>query len=584
MLFLLIVDYVIPVLDGWSCLNDSWKRNYQVTNYFHIYFLIKVISLFCLSIKESSPKKEQKTLASSLAIGCTPVDAAGLTDVPSTSKTICLDDSLDESVSFKTPSLDSISDALAVLNNGTTAASSSHIETPTSRPRVALREEKLASIMSKLPLSGPKKTDHPPHTSNLIAGQSAPVPKKHQNLAPAHSAVVSGLIAGSSILHNPKVSLETLPAKLLQQGMQRSLQSEVSSSSAPDKAKALSASQAKSAGSSTSASLSSTPISLISSSHARVSSSSSLVQNSSSLQTVKGQLSLQQNYVTPLQATISKSHTNSVVRLTSNPQISSTALVIKTPEKTVGYRPPSSPSANTGQHTPVSRSAASSTSTNVMEKNAQGTNLAFKSPYSMVPSPKLIISPSSSSSGKPISPNATHHKVSSGINVSRPSPTVSPIPPGRGTAGIPGLINSSVSPKIPSSSPKLITTTIRQQSPSQNMPASSPVTSTIPSPVTFPKNSSPILQSPSPKKSNSSSKSVNPTQPGHKSTVLSSAMNVSISRASQNATVTNRTHLSGAAGSGAVGATKQPISHRQPPASGSQVAAATIQVSLFLKA
>ncbi|XP_040216923.1 ubinuclein-2 isoform X3 [Rana temporaria] len=544
----------------------------------------KVIVAQKPKVKESSPKKEQKTLASSLAIGCTPVDAAMLTGVSSTSKTICLDDSLDESLSFKTPSLDSISDALAVLNNGTTAASSSHIETPTSRPRVALREEKLASIMSKLPLSGPKKTDPPPHTSSLIAGQSAPVPKKHQNLAPAHSAVVSGLIAGSSILHNPKVSLETLPAKLLQQGMQRSLQSEVSSSSAPAKAKALSASQAKSAGSSTSAPLSSTPISLISSSHAHVSSSFSLVQNYSSLQTVKGQLSLQQNYVTPLQATISKSHTNSVVRLTSNPQISSTALVIKTPEKTVGYRPPSSPSANSGQHTPVSRSAASSTSTNVMEKNAQGTNIAFKSPYSMVPLPKLIISPSSSSSGKPISPNATHHKVSSGINVACPSPTVSPIPPGRGTAGIPGLINSSISPKIPSSSPKLVTTTIRQQSPSQNMPASSPVTSTIPSPVTFPKNSSPILQSLSPKKSNSSSKSVNPTQPGHKSTVLSSAMNVSISRASQNATVTNRTHLSGAAGSGAVGATKQPISHRQPSASGSQVAAATVQSAASLLA
>ncbi|XP_077308623.1 ubinuclein-2 isoform X3 [Lithobates pipiens] len=545
----------------------------------------KVIVATKPKVKESSPKKEQKTLAPSLAIGRTPVNAAVLTGVPSTSscvssETICLDDSLDESLSFKTPSLDSISEALAVLNNGTTAASSSHIETPTSRPRVALREEKLASIMSKLPLSGPKKTDPLPHTSSLIAGQSAPVPKKHQNLAPAHSAVVSGLIAGSSI-HNPKVSLETLPAKLLQQGMQRSLQSEVSSSSAPAKAKALSASQAKSAGSSTSAPLSSTPISLISSSHAHVSSSSSLVQNSSSLQTVKVQPSLQQNYVTPLQATISKSHANPVVRLTSSPQISSTSLVIKTPEKTVGYRPPSSPSTSSGQHTPVSRSAASSTSTNVMAKNAQGTNLAFKSPYSMVPSPKLITS-SSSSSGNPISQNAAH-KVSSGINIAHPSPTVSPIPSGKGTAGIPGLKNSSVSTKIPSSSPKLVTNTVRQQSPSQNMPASSPVHSPIPSSVPSPKISSPILQSQSPKQSNSSSKPVNPTQPGHKTTVLSSAMNVPISRASQNATVTNRTHLSGAAGSGAVGSTKQPISHRQPPASGSPVAA-TVQSAASLLA
>ncbi|KAM5148169.1 ubinuclein-2 isoform 2-T2 [Mantella aurantiaca] len=537
-------------------------------------------------VKESSPKKEQKTLTPLPVIRTPSVNATVHTVVPNasncmSSETICLDDSLDEGLSFKTSSLDSISEVLAVLNNGTTAPSSSHTETPTSRPRVALREEKLASIMSKLPLGGPKKGDPPQHTSSLIAGQSAPVPKKHQDLASAHSTVVSGLIAGSSV-QNPKVSLEPLPAKLLQQGMQRTFQSEVSSSSAPAKAKASSASQAKSIGSSISTTpSSSTPIPLISSSHAHVSSSSTLVQNSS-LHTVKVHPPLQQNYVTPLQATISKSHTNPVVRLTSSPQISSTSLVIKTPEKTVAYRPPSSPSPGSIQHTPASRNAASSTSTNIIAKNMglQGSSPAFKSPYSMSPSPKLSISSSSSSSSNSISQNATHHKVSGGISIARPSPTVSPIPSGRGSAGIPGLKSPSVSPKIPNSSPKLVTTAIRQPSPSPNMHASSPAHSPVPSP----KISSPNLQSQSPKQPNSSPKPVNPTQPAHiKTTIPSSAIHVPICRVSQNASVTNRT-LSGATGSGTVGATKQPMSHRQSSASGSPVATATLQSAASLLA
>ncbi|XP_018427170.1 PREDICTED: ubinuclein-2 [Nanorana parkeri] len=538
-------------------------------------------------VKESSPKKEPKTLPPLPAVARTPsvnavVHAGGqITSNCASSETICLDDSLDEGLSFKTPSLDSISEALAVLNNGTTTPSNSHTEAPISRPRVALREEKLASIMSKLPLSGTKKADPLQHTSSLIAGQSAPIPKKHQDLAPAHSTVMSGLIAGSSI-QNPKVSLEPLPAKLLQQGVQRSLKSEVSSSSAPAKTKASSVSQAKATGSSFSTPSSSTSTPLISSSHVHVSSSSSLVQNSSSLQTVKVQPPLQQNYVTPLQATISKSHTNPVVRLTSSPQISSTSPVIKTPEKTVGYRPPSSPSGSS-LHAAVSRSAASSSSASIIAKNIglQGSNPAFKSPYSMAPSPKITTSPSSSSSGNPISQNSAHHKVSSGINIAHPSPTVSPIPSGRTSAGISGLKNPSASPKIPSSTPKLLTTTVRQTSPSPNMPASSPVHSPIPSP----KKSSPNLQSLSPKPANSSPKPINPTQPGHiKTTISSSAMNVPISRASQNASVTNRTHLSGATASGAVGATKQPISHRQSSASGSPVAAATVQSAASLLA
>ncbi|KAG8556385.1 hypothetical protein GDO81_018051 [Engystomops pustulosus] len=545
----------------------------------------KVILVPKPKVKESSPKKEQKistplsTVSRTPSLNVTPI--GGLAS-SSCSETICLDDSLDEQLSFKTPSLDSISEALAVLNNGSGASSSSHSETPTSRPKVALREEKLASIMSKLPLGGPKKADTPQHTTSLIAGHSTLVPKKPQDHATAHSTVVSGLIAGSSI-QNPKVSLEPLPAKLLQQGFQRSLQAEVSSSSTPAKMKASSASQLKTACAASSTSPSSTSVSLTSSSHAHVSSSSSQVQNSS-LQTVKVNPPIQQNYVTPLQATISKSHTNPVVRLTSSPQISSTSPIIKTPEKAIGYRPPSSPSPGSSQHTPVSRTAASSTSSNLMSKNVgtHSSNPGFKSPYTMAPSPKPTVSPSSSSACTPVLQNVPHHKLASGMTIGRPSPTVSPIPSGRGTVVLQGVRNPSITPKMPSSSPKLVSPIIRQPSSSPKMTISSPVQSPVPSPKLS--SPPPKIQSPSPKPPhqpikapNPSPKSLNPTHPGPiTTTVPSSVLSVPISRASQNSNVSNRTIIGGT-GTGALGATKQPMPHRQPSASGSPVAAATVQ-------
>ncbi|XP_069593173.1 ubinuclein-2 isoform X1 [Ranitomeya imitator] len=544
----------------------------------------KVILVPKPKVKESSPKKEQKVSTPLSTVGRAPsLNATPIGGLASStcSETICLDDSLDEQLSFKTPSLDSISEALAVLNNGSGPSSSSHTETPTSRPKVALREEKLASIMSKLPLGGPKKVDTPHHTTSLIAGHSAPVPKKPQDHATAHSTMVSGLIAGSSI-QNPKVSLEPLPAKLLQQGLQRSLQAEVSSSSTPAKMKASSASQLKAACAS-STSPSSTSVPLTSSSHAQVSSSSSQVQNSS-LQTVKLNPPIQQNYVTPLQATISKSHTNPVVRLTSSPQISSTSPIIKTSEKTAGYRPPSSPSPGSSQHTPVSRTAASSTSSNLMSRNvgSHSSNPGFKSPYTMAPSPKPTTSPSSSSSCTSVPQNTPHHKLASGMNIGRPSPTVSPVSSGRGATVFQGVRHTSAPPKIPSSSPKLVSP-IRQ-------PSSSPkiaVPSTVPSPVPSTKLSSPSpkMQSQSPKLPNqptkvpnSSPKSVNSAHSGPiKSLVPSSVINVPISRTNQNSNVSNRTHISGGTGGGVLGATKQPMPHRQPSASVSPVAAATVQ-------
>ncbi|KAM4650638.1 ubinuclein-2 [Discoglossus pictus] len=552
-------------------------------------------------VKESSPKKEQKTstplsnMARAPIMNSTPIGAPpSSTNCTPTSETICLDDSLDEDLSLKPPSLDSVSDVLAVLNNGSNTPSST-VETPTSRPRIALREEKLASIMSKLPLGGQKKSDPSPHTSSLIAGQSAHVPKKPQDLAAAHSTVVSGLIAGSSI-QNPKVSLEPLPTKLLQQGLQRSLQAEVSSSSTPAKVKASSASQTKAA-SSLSSSSPSTP--LISSSQTHVSSSSSQVQTPSSVQIVKvhHQPLLQQNYVTPLQATISKSQSNSVVRLTSSPQISSTSPIVKTPEKPVVYRPPSLPSPSSSSHAPVSRTATSTTSSNFLVKTtgAQISSPGFKSPYTMAPSPKATTSPSSSSAGTLISQSTTHHKLTGGINIGRPSPTVSPLPTVR-TAGVTQVMKSPIlaprliisprvntpSPRQPSLSPKMLSPSSKMQCQTQRPPNQSPKQQIqihkLPNASPKPPTTTPKPPTPSPKPPTPSPKPLGSTPPGTAKTTLASAvLNVPISRANPNSSTAGRTNLSGGGGSGILGASKQPTPHRQPSASGSPVAAATVQ-------
>ncbi|KAM8930940.1 ubinuclein-2 isoform 2-T2 [Pelodytes ibericus] len=524
-------------------------------------------------VKESSPKKEQKastplsTIIRSPSLNAvTPVGGSMSLNCATPSETICLDDSLDEELSFKHPSLDSVSEALAVLNNGANVTSSScNIDTPTSRPRVALREEKLASIMSKLPLGGPKKAEPTQHTSSLIAGHSTPLPKKPQDLATGHSTVVSGLIAGSS-MQNPKVSLEPLPSKLLQQGIQRSAQTEVSSST-PAKVKASSAIQTKTAYSASSSTTSS-PSTLLTSSPAHVSSSCLQVQ-STSLQVVKihQHPSLQQTYVTPLQATISKSHTNPVVRLTSSPQITSTSPVIKTTDKAIIYRTPSSPSGSS-QHIPVSRTAASSTSANFLAKNlnVQCSNPGFKSPYTMAPSP------SSSNLNTSVSPSTTHHKQTSGI-IGRPSPTASPLPVGRGLGGVQGLKNPSApSPKPSAPSPKPSAPSPKPSAPSPKPSAPSPKPS-APSPK--PSAPSPKPSAPSPKPSAPSPKPLAPTSPASIKTTMNSAIiNVPINRANQTLITTNRTNFSG---SGTLGANKQPTPHRQLSASGSPVAAATVQ-------
>uniref|UniRef100_A0A8C5PVZ9 Ubinuclein 2 n=1 Tax=Leptobrachium leishanense TaxID=445787 RepID=A0A8C5PVZ9_9ANUR len=529
-------------------------------------------------VKESSPKKEQKTSTPHPAMNRAPslnsvttIGGSVSSNCIPPSETICLDDSLDEELSFKHPSLDSICDALAVLNNGTNAPSSSCIiDTPISRPKIALREEKLASIMSKLPLGGPKKLDSSQQTSSLIAGHSAPLPKKPQDSATGHSTVASGLIAGSSI-QNPKVSLEPLPAKLLQQGIQRSLQVEVTSSSTP-KVKVSSAQSTKAAcSSSTSTTPSSSPSAqLITSSQPHVSSSSSQVSNASSLQAIKVHQhpSLQQNYVSPLQATISKSHTNPVVRLTSSPQITSTSPIMKTPDKIIAYRPSSSQSPGTNPHIPVSRTASSSTSGNIIAKtiSSQGCNQSFKSPFTVSLSSKPTSAPSSSTSTISASQSTTHHKLSSSI-LGRPSPTSSPLPGNRMHGGVQGSKNPSGLSNMPNSCTKQTSPSVRQLSPSPKMQN--------PPPKIQIQSQKPSIQTP--KQANPSPKPLNPLPPGTIKTTTTAVINVPFTKANQNSITTSRTSFATGSGSANLGATKQPTPHRQLSASGSSITAASVK-------
>ncbi|KAM5255650.1 ubinuclein-2 [Ctenodactylus gundi] len=528
----------------------------------------KVIPAPKPKVKDCSPKKDQKTPASSSASASGPsassctsaVASASSTSTPA-QETICLDDSLDEDLSFHSPSLDLVSEALAVINNGNKgAAVGSRLSVPTTKPRPGLREEKLASIMSKLPLATPKKLDSPQtaHSSSLIAGHTGPVPKKPQDLA--HTGISSGLIAGSSI-QNPKVSLEPLPARLLQQGLQRSSQIHASSSS---QTHVSSSSQAQ----------------VAASSHAL---GTSEVQDASSLSQVSKvhqHSAVQQNYVSPLQATISKSQANPVVKLSSNPQLSCPSSLIKTSEKPLMYRLPlSSPCPGNGSqssHSLVSRTAPSTTtSSNYLAKAmvSQITAQGFKSPFSMAASPKLAASPKPATSPKPLpspKPSASPKPSLS----AKPSVSTKLLSKSNPTPK-PSVAPSSSSPNalVAQSSHSTSNNAVHKQPSGISISRQSPALSLLPSSRTSGLSSTKNLQAPSKLTNSSSAGTVG------KNSLSGIAMNVPASRGSNlNSSGASRTSLSGGTGSGTQGATK-PLSapHRPTSASGSSVVTASVQ-------
>uniref|UniRef100_A0A2K6MLZ6 Ubinuclein 2 n=1 Tax=Rhinopithecus bieti TaxID=61621 RepID=A0A2K6MLZ6_RHIBE len=532
--------------------------------------MVKTLPLhsFPTMLKEYSPKKDQKTPASLVASVSGPPTSSSTTAVAAASsssapaqETICLDDSLDEDLSFHSPSLDLVSEALAVINNGNKGPPvGSRISMPTTKPRSGLREEKLASIMSKLPLATPKKLDstQPTHSSSLIAGHTGPVPKKPQDLA--HTGISSGLIAGSSI-QNPKVSLEPLPARLLQQGLQRSSQIHTSSSS---QTHVSSSSQAQ----------------IAASSHALGTSEAQDASSLTQVTKVHQHSAVQQNYVSPLQATISKSQTNPVVKLSNNPQLSCPSSLIKTSDKPLMYRLPlSTPSpgnGSQGSHPLVSRTVPSTTtSSNYLAKAmvSQISTQGFKSPFSMAASPKLAASPKPATSPKPLpspKPSASPKpSLSAKPSVSTklisksnptPKPTVSPS-------------SSSPNALVAQSSHSSTNNPVHKQPSGMNISRQSPTLNLLPSNRTSGLPSTKNLQAPS-KLTNSSS-----TGTVGKNSLSGIAMNVPASRGSNlNSSGANRTSLSGGTGSGTQGATK-PLStpHRPSTASGSSVVTASVQ-------
>ncbi|XP_060633159.2 ubinuclein-2 isoform X2 [Anolis sagrei] len=511
--------------------------------------------------KDTSPKKEQRICAP-FTSSCvpasstsTPITALASSSCVSAPETICLDDSLDEDLSFNPPTLDSISDALAVINNGAKSSPvRSSVETSASRPRSGLREEKLASIMSKLPLSSSKKVEpaQTSHSSSLIAGHTGPVPKKSQDLL--QTGISSGLIAGSSI-QNLKVSLEPLPAKLLQQGLQRSSQIQAASSSQTHISSCKAQATAPASQRSKDTAVLVTP-------------SEAQSCGSTTLQVTRvHQHSAQQKYVSPLQATISKSQTNPVVKLSSNPKLSCSSPVPKTSDKSVVYRLPLSNTTSVSSsqmiHPLVSRTTSStSTSSNYLAKamvsqvSAQG----FKPPFSMVPSPKPAVSP------KPMAPKPVTPKPTTSPKLSSSKSTSSPKPP-------PSSSSSSSSALVSQSSHSSSNNSLHKQPSGVNVTRQSPTINLLPSNRTSGLQPAKNPQAPSKLSNTSASGTVS------KSNLSGAGMNVPINRGSHlNSSGSNRTSLTGAAGSGTQGATKQlSIPHRPSSASGSAVIPASVQ-------
>ncbi|XP_016075827.1 PREDICTED: ubinuclein-2 [Miniopterus natalensis] len=526
----------------------------------------KVIPAPKPKVKECSPKKDQKTPASLVASVGGPSTNSSTSAVASTSssstpaqETICLDDSLDEDLSFHPPALDLVSEALAVINNGSKGPlAGSRISMPTAKPRPGLREEKLASIMSKLPLATPKKLDstQTAHSSSLIAGHTGPVPKKPQDLA--HTGISSGLIAGSSI-QNPKVSLEPLPARLLQQGLQRSSQIHASSSQTH-----VSSSQAQ----------------VTASSHALGTSETQDASPLTQVTKVHQHSAVQQNYVSPLQATISKSQTNPVVKLSNNPQLSCSSPLVKTSDKSLMYRlplPTSSPgNGSQGSHSLVSRTVPSTTTSNNYLAKAMVSQIStqgFKSPFSMAASPKLAASPKPATSPKPLpspkpsaspKPSLSAKPSVSTKLISKSNPTPKPSV---------SSSSSSASALVAQSSHSSSNNPVHKQPSGINISRQSPTLNLLPSNRTSGLPSTKNLQASSKLPNSSSTGTIG------KSSSSGIAMNVPASRGGNlNSSGASRTSLSGGTGSGTQGATK-PLStpHRPSSASGSSVVTASVQ-------
>ncbi|XP_043535892.1 ubinuclein-2-like isoform X3 [Chiloscyllium plagiosum] len=236
-------------------------------------------------VKDSSPKKEQRlsTPASTVpkvvpTSKIMPVSISSSSCNPSR-ETIYLDDSLDEDLSLKPPSLESVSDALSVFNNSTkisrtvnnsvspaprpqpvakedkkviakvtplvlspkAASCSPRVATPspkvgtaslkagTPSPKAVTQSPKASALSPKSGTSSPKvSTLSPvPLTFSHLFGHSSGTKKSQEGSRPGMTSLIAGYTAPSS--QTPKPPSVTSTAKQHQPGLQRLSQSQTQS-------------------------------------------------------------------------------------------------------------------------------------------------------------------------------------------------------------------------------------------------------------------------------------------------------------------------------------------------------------------
>uniref|UniRef100_UPI00398F098A ubinuclein-2-like isoform X2 n=1 Tax=Pristiophorus japonicus TaxID=55135 RepID=UPI00398F098A len=352
-------------------------------------------------VKDSSPKREQKLLNPASTgqkvlpmINVTPISVSSSSCIPN-QETIYLDDSLDEDLSLKPPSLESVSDALSVFNNApkiVRVATNSVLPTP--RPQPQKEDKKVIAKVMPLTLS-PKAAAFYPKVATPSLKVTTPSPKlatpppkvfaASAKLATATQKVVppSPKVATAS----PKVAtLSPLPltfsqlfghssgAKKSQEGTRPGMTSLIAGYTAPSP-------QTPKA----------PPVACAAKQH-----QPGLQQRLSQSQAQPGKQQPQSSahhnsLASPPQITVSKTHPNPVVKLNACPQHLLSSHLPQLSEKAVSYQASFPPSATSSAHVPhalASRASVSpSTSSGYMPKATVPSNTSaqgFKPPFSLV--------------------------------------------------------------------------------------------------------------------------------------------------------------------------------------------------------
>ncbi|XP_067830796.1 ubinuclein-2-like isoform X2 [Heptranchias perlo] len=319
-------------------------------------------------VKDSSPKKEQKlTTPTSAGLRVLPVSNVMPISISSSScnpnrETIYLDDSLDEDLSLKPPSLESVSDALSVFNSAAKAARVinnsvlpaarpqpvvkedkkvvAKVPPPAPSPKVAAPSPKVAAPSPKVAAPSPKVAAPSPKVAALspvpltfsqLFGHGSGTKKSQEGTRPGMTSLIAGYTAPSP--QTPKAPSVACTAKQHQPGLQRLSQTQAQPS--------------------------------------KQQSQSSLHHNS---------------FVSPTPVNAGKSLQNPVVKLSICPQHLMSSHLPQLSEKPAAYQT-SFPPSSTSRDNLVSRTSASpSTSSSYMPKATVSSSASvqgFKPPFSM---------------------------------------------------------------------------------------------------------------------------------------------------------------------------------------------------------